>query len=215
MADNKQNSETEKMNTGNKSSVGGGGGAASTGSATEKTSAPNSGENKQNSSSTSGNAESLKETLSQAKETAGQTATQVVGQAKDKAASVMGEQKTNLASGINTVADSIRQIGENLRSGDAENNQIAALAGKYGDTLAVQVEKLSQYVENRDFRELARDAEKFARKNPALFVGGAFTLGILAARFLKSSGSNQNSRNNRTLGSNGGSSKVNAAVQAS
>ena len=30
------------------------------------------------------------------------------------------------------------------------------------------------------------DAEDWARRNPALFLGGAFALGLLASRFLKS-----------------------------
>jgi hypothetical protein len=32
------------------------------------------------------------------------------------------------------------------------------------------------------------EAEDFARRQPALFLGGAFALGLLGARFLKSSG---------------------------
>jgi len=38
---------------------------------------------------------------------------------------------------------------------------------------------------------LMRDVEHFAHKNPAVFLGGAFALGILAARFLKSGNPNQ------------------------
>ena len=34
---------------------------------------------------------------------------------------------------------------------------------------------------------MARDAESYARRNPAVFLGSAFVLGILAARFFKSS----------------------------
>jgi hypothetical protein len=36
--------------------------------------------------------------------------------------------------------------------------------------------------------DLLREAEEFARRDPALFLGVAFTLGVLGARFLKSSG---------------------------
>ena len=154
--------------------------------------------------------------MNQAKDAAGQAATQVVGQAKEKASSLLGEQKTNLAAGINTVADSIRQIGENLQGGDGgEKNQIAALAGKYGDSLAGQIEKISHYVEDKNFGELAHDAEHFARRNPALFVGGAFALGILAARFLKSSGSRRMSGIQLSGNSNGKKALNKPAVQAS
>ena len=126
------------------------------------------------------------ETLSNVKDTVGAAAGEAVGQAKEKAGSVLDEQKTNLASGITSVADSIRQVGENLSNAN-ENNQVAAFAGKYSDTLAQQVEKFSNYIDEKEITELARDVEQFARRNPLMFVGGAFALGILAARFLKSS----------------------------
>ena len=158
--------------------------------------------------------ESVAETLGKAKDAAGEAATQAAGQVKEKAASLIGEQKTHLAAGISSVADSIRQAGEHLREGD-EPNQIAAFAGKYGDSLAEQVERISHYIEDNDLRELAQDVEKFARRNPTLFVGGAFALGILAARFLKSSGVRQAGGSRRLKSSNGTASSKNAAVQAS
>ena len=175
MTDNKQNSETHNTSTQNTSADNKpnlGGGAASTQRASDKP---------EDKKPAVANGESVTETV-------GKAATEVAGQAKDKAVSLIGEQKANLATGITSVADSIRQIGENLRN-DGGNNQIASLAGKYGDTVAEQVEKFSQYVEGSDLKEVARDVEQFARRNPALFVGGAFALGVLAARFLKSSGS--------------------------
>jgi len=148
-----------------------------------------------------GDTDAIKDTFGQAKESTGKAATQALGQVKDKAASVIDEQKTNLATGLTSVADGIRQVGENL--GKDDQNQVAALAGKYGENLAGQVEKFSNYINQKELKELAHDVEQFARRNPVLFIGGALALGILAARFLKSSGSsNQNSRrrsgNNRS-----------------
>ncbi|MDQ2747102.1 MAG: hypothetical protein M3T96_07580 [Acidobacteriota bacterium] len=130
---------------------------------------------------------SAKEAVNKAKDAAAETATNVVGQAKEKASSLIGEQKDNVAAGIGAVADSIRKIGEDMRGDDDKPNQIAAFAAQYGDSLAAQVENFSRYIEDRDFTELKRDAESLARRNPTLFVGGAFALGVLAARFLKSS----------------------------
>lgn len=198
MTDNKQNSETQNTSTQNTSTQNAsadnktnfGGGTASAQRASDKP------ENNK----PAANGESVTETV-------GKAATEAAGQAKDKAVSLIGEQKANLATGINSVADSIRQIGENLRN-DGGSNQIASLAGKYGDTVAGQVEKFSHYVEGSDLKEVARDVEKFARRNPALFVGGAFALGVLAARFLKSSGSAKSRSGSSTR-------KNSTAVQAS
>jgi hypothetical protein len=197
---NKENSETENAM---------GGGATSTRQVKQENSAPNNAPNKTSNPTDSSvgksapqptstpqpanMTESAKDALNTVKDSAGAVATQAIGQAKEKAGSVLGEQKANLASGITTVADSIRQVGENL-SGSNESNQVAALAGKYGETLAGQVEKLSSYIDEKNFNELMRDVEQFARRQPLLFVGGAFALGVMAARFLKSSGQGQTAR---------------------
>lgn len=127
-----------------------------------------------------------KEILQQAKETAGQA----FGKVTEQASTQIGTQKDNLASGLSSVADSIRQMGENLRGAD-EKTPIANLTAKYGDSLANQVEQISNYLDKKDFRELVGDVEDFARNNPAVFIGSAFALGIVAARFLKSGNPNQ------------------------
>lgn len=179
MADNKQNSETKNTATGKSAT---GSAAASTKQAKDETSSAQGG---------------ASDVIGQVKEVGGQIATQAVGQAKEKAASVIDEQKSNLAAGIGSVAESIRNIGGNIGGGEGGNKQIAALAGRYGDSLAEQVERFSDYVNDRELRELVRDVEQFAKRNPALFVGGAFMLGVLAARFLKSSGQSSNRRSRR------------------
>jgi hypothetical protein len=193
MADNKQNSENsgaKQPAAGNETMNAGGGGAASspTGGSGASTKQAKEGNSSPSNVGGSGsqNASKTKDASSGGKESSENIAGQAIGQVKDKAASLIGDQKSSLASGIGTVADSIRQIGENLRTSD-ENNQIASLVGKYGDTLAERVEKFSGYIEDRELKELVRDVETFARRNPALFVGAAFTLGVVAARFMKSS----------------------------
>jgi len=198
MADNKQNTETEnKQSSGeNKPMTGGGIGAASTQQAREASSASNKLGNQPASSGgatsqTGSVTDTAKDTLNQVKDSAGTVATEAIGQVKDKASSVLDEQKTNLASGAASVAESIRKVGENLGN-SGENNQVAAIAGKYGENIAAQIEKFSSYIDEKELKELVRDVEQFARRNPLLFVGGAFTLGIFAARFLKSSGRKQN-----------------------
>lgn len=134
----------------------------------------------------SSTAESVKDTAQGFYDQAKNTAGQAYGLATEKAASTLEEQKTNLTSGLTDVADSIRQVGENLRGGE-ETTGVAELTAKYGDTVARQIEQVSSYFERKDVREMVGDVEEFARRNPAIFVGGAFVLGILAARFLKSS----------------------------
>jgi ElaB/YqjD/DUF883 family membrane-anchored ribosome-binding protein len=127
-----------------------------------------------------------KEILKQAKETAGQAFEKV----SEQASSQIVTQKDNLARGLSSVAHGIRTMGESLRSGE-EPTPVAGLTAKYGDSLAQQVEQFSNYLERKDIREFVRDVEVFARRNPAVFIGGAFALGIAASRFLKSGNPNQ------------------------
>ena len=138
------------------------------------------------------NLDSAKETakglIDQAKSTAGQA----YGVAAEKATSVIDEKKTDLASGLTSVADTIRQVSSTLRETD-EQTGVTDTAAKYSDSLAKQIEQISGYFEHNDVRAMVSDVERFACRNPAVFIGGAFALGLLAARFLKSSGSGQNS----------------------
>jgi len=134
------------------------------------------------SSSGTGAATATAKTLiDQAKETASQAYDAVT----DKAATKLDEQKSTLSGGLSTVAESVRQVGENLNSSTTESG-LAEAAAKYTNTAAQKLEDVAGYFETRNVREMARDLEGFARRNPAVFLGAAFGLGFLAARFLKS-----------------------------
>lgn len=137
-----------------------------------------------------GDTGAVKDVLNQAKESTGAVASQAYGFATEKATSVIDEQKTNLTEGLSSVADTIRQVGETLRGGDQPTG-IANVAAQYSDTVADKVEQITGYLDRRDLNGLVRDIKNLAQSNPALFLGGAFTLGILAARFIKSGNSNQ------------------------
>lgn len=127
--------------------------------------------------------------VDQTKEKAGQVADQVqekAGQvadaAKQQATSRLESQKERAVGGLGTAAHAIRQVGQQLR--EQEQPSIA----QYADKAAEQVERFSGYLRQKDVDQLIREAEGFARRQPTAFLGGAFALGLLAARFLKSSG---------------------------
>ncbi len=137
-----------------------------------------------------GDTGAIKDVFNQAKESTGAVASQAYGIAAKKATTVVDEQKTNIAQGLTSVADSIRQIGENLR-GAEEPTGVAKAAAEYTETAAEKVEQISGYLNKNDLNGLLRDVKSLAQSNPALFLGGAFTLGILAARFFKSGGNSK------------------------
>jgi len=134
--------------------------------------------------------DSAKETAKGFYDQAKNTVGQAYGVATKRATEVLDEQKGTLAGGLTSVADSIKQVGENLNSTE-EQNKITETAAKYTNNLAEQIENISGYFERKDVKEMVRDIETFARKYPAYFIGGAFAVGFLAARFLKSSNPKQ------------------------
>ena len=117
-----------------------------------------------------------------AKDTAGQAYDAV----SEKAVTKMDEQRSTLSDGLSTVANSIRNVGDEISSAQTESG-FAGSAAKYTRTAAEKIDGVAAYFENKDVRDMARDLEGFARRNPAIFLGAAFGLGFLAARFFKSS----------------------------
>ncbi|MBK8902577.1 MAG: hypothetical protein IPM53_15420 [Anaerolineaceae bacterium] len=103
------------------------------------------------------------------------------GQAGEEAKSMLASQKDEAARQLGGLADSLRQTSQQLRQQDQR-----AIA-TYSNKIASQIDRASSYLQERDLDALIHDAEDFARRQPEIFIGGAFTLGLLAARFLRSS----------------------------
>jgi hypothetical protein len=116
-------------------------------------------------------------TLQQAQDAAAQAA----DQARQQASSMLDSQRSRAAQSLSTMGSALRQTGQQLQEQNA--GPIAQLPERAAD----EVEKVSGYLSSTSVEEIVADAENFARRNPAIFLGGAFTLGLLAARFLKSS----------------------------
>ena len=134
--------------------------------------------------------EAAKDTARGLIDSAKSTAGQAFGAATKRATEVLDEQKGTVASGLTSVADSIKQVGENLNTTE-EPNPITEKAAQYTTSLAQQIENISGYFERKDVRDMVRDVENFARRYPAYFIGGAVALGFIAARFLKSANPKQ------------------------
>jgi hypothetical protein len=104
----------------------------------------------------------------------------VTGTAQQQVGTQVNTQLSRGADVLGQVSQAIRQSGEQLRG---EQPQVASVA----DTAAQQVDRVGDYLRHTDFEGLVRGAEDFARRQPAMFLGGALLLGIAASRFLKAS----------------------------
>jgi hypothetical protein len=85
------------------------------------------------------------------------------------------------ATGVASVAESIRRVSADM---ETQQPQIADLAS----TAADQAEALAGYLRENDVRQIIGNVETFARRQPLLFLGGAFVLGVAASRFIKAAG---------------------------
>ncbi|PLS78528.1 MAG: hypothetical protein CYG59_18040 [Chloroflexi bacterium] len=122
--------------------------------------------------------EKVGQVVDQAQETMGQA----VDQAKQTATSRLTAQKDRATDSLVLVAQALRQTGQELRGQDQ------GMISEYIDTAAQQVERFYRFLHGRDVNDLVGEVERFARRQPSLFLGSTFALGLLGARFLKSSG---------------------------
>jgi ElaB/YqjD/DUF883 family membrane-anchored ribosome-binding protein len=93
----------------------------------------------------------------------------------------LSTQKNRATDGLGNVAQAVRQTTQHLR--EQQHDTIA----RYVDQAADQLERMSDRLRQKDVGQLLQDAQQFARRRPAVFIGSAFAVGLLGARFLKSS----------------------------
>ena len=123
----------------------------------------------------------------------GHQALDVAGQVKHEAAEIVTKVKTEAADMVTTrvarrqeqsameltsIANVLREKGEEL-----DGSLFAPIIGRAAD----QMDRASDYLKDASLKDVVRSTESLARREPLLFIGGAFTLGVLCARFLRSS----------------------------
>jgi hypothetical protein len=133
--------------------------------------------------------EQVKDTAKQTVEQGQQVAGQAIDKAKDSVKSQLSSQKEKAVSTLGNFTDALMQTGEQLR----QSGQ--GVFGGYADNLADRVDHIADYLRQNDIDDLTAQVEDFARKQPALFIGGSFVLGVALARFLKSSQSGTSTYN--------------------
>jgi hypothetical protein len=121
--------------------------------------------------------------VDQVKQQTQQAAGEMMEQARTRVTSEVSNVTNRAAEGLGTLAQSLRQAGDQLRSQDGD------FIGPCAASAADMVDRFSTYLRDTEPRDMMCDVESFARRQPGLFLGGAFLIGFAAARFLKSSGS--------------------------
>ncbi len=122
--------------------------------------------------------EAVNQTVDQAMEAGRQT----VGSAQGRIRSLLEQQTDRAADQLGGVASALHKAAEQL---DAENNGTAA---QYAVQAAGRVEQVADLLRHSSLDDIVSEVEGFARRQPEVFIGAAFAVGFLAARFIKSSG---------------------------
>lgn len=104
-------------------------------------------------------------------------AQQVAGEARGQVETSLDKGRRRAASTLSGVAQSLMQSSEET---EGTTRSIVERAGR-------ELQRFSDFIDHTPPREMYARAERFARQQPGLFLGGAFVLGLVAARFLKSS----------------------------
>jgi len=126
--------------------------------------------------------EQIGEQVGPAAEKVQDKAGQAFGQVRQQVTSQLDSQKDKAAEGLTQAADAVRKTTEQLR----QQEQMGAVAN-YAEDAAETIERLAGFLRERDMSQLMSETERFARQRPTMFLASAFTLGLVAARFLKSS----------------------------
>jgi hypothetical protein len=106
---------------------------------------------------------------------------ELFSQAQENIQRMLEDRKVRGANELAGIVEAIRHAGQHLRG--LQKDDIA----HYTERTADKIDRAIRYVELRDVSELLKDAQSLARRHPEAFWGGAFIVGLVAGRFLKSS----------------------------
>jgi hypothetical protein len=142
-------------------------------------------------------------TATRAETSAGQKS--ITDRVRESTGAQLSRQKDRATEGLGQVAQAIRQSTQSLR--DQQHDTIAT----YIEQAADRLDRVSVQLKQKNIGELVQDAQRFARRQPALFIAAAFALGVTSARFLKSS--SDQTRDEGTSRSYGGPRYARAEVR--
>ena len=101
--------------------------------------------------------------------------------------------------GREQAASSIEQVADSIRRASAHMEGQPTIADA-AETAAEQAERVARYLRETDVREIVASVEDMARRQPLVFLGGAFVAGFVAARFIKAAGGIGSSSQQRAYG---------------
>ena len=109
-------------------------------------------------------------------------AAEVAGKAKDKIAGQYDAKKKEAMNEIQHLASALRTAADNVGTNGG------SMSAMLLERAAERLDNVGSSFSGKDLDGIVSDVERLARRNPAVFLGGAMLIGFAASRFLKSSG---------------------------
>jgi len=128
-----------------------------------------------------GSSGTVAEQVQQSAQQVTQGAQDAVQQAGQQAKSTARDQKQSVAQSLTQVGQALHDSGNSLQQ-KGDNTAAQAI-----DMAASKVDTLAEYLQNTSIDDMIHGIQDYARREPAIFFGGAFALGFALSRFLKSS----------------------------
>jgi len=131
------------------------------------------------------------------------TSTQPSGRLQEAASGIADSAgqaaETQAARGLDRATEILEQVASAVReSGNQIRPQRPEIAG-IADTGAQRIEELANTLREKEPREILDDVEQFARRQPALVIGGGLLAGLAIGRILRT-GSETATPNGRRVG---------------
>ncbi|MFP5515269.1 MAG: hypothetical protein ACLGJC_19560 [Alphaproteobacteria bacterium] len=140
--------------------------------------------------------EDIKKTVNRAADDAMATGRETLGNAQGRIRSLLEQQTGRAADQLGGVANALHKAAEQL------NEENGGVVADYAEQAASRVERVADMLRDATVDDIVGEVEGFARRQPEVFIGAAFAVGFLAARFIKSSGERRMHRASTSLRSN-------------
>ncbi|CBS90087.1 hypothetical protein [Azospirillum lipoferum] len=172
------------------------GGTTPTGSTTGQSTAGSSSTTANTPPGGRGSVDDIKKSVNHAADDAMETGHETLGQAQGRIRSLLEQQTGRAADQLGGVANALHKAAEQL------NQENGGVVADYAVQAADRVERVADMLRDATVDDIVGEVEGFARRQPEVFIGAAFAVGFLAARFIKSSGERQMHRASTSLRGN-------------
>lgn len=134
------------------------------------------------------------QTTQQASDLASQATDQVataIGDAKQQVTTAFTAQRDQAVASLSGLAEVLRGAGERIGDTTKDGSEMPAAVGPLVQDAANRLTQSADFLRDKDAASLLKEARNLAQREPMLFIGAMFAVGIAGARLLKETTGNE------------------------